>query len=89
MAGELTAFGAVALSTPGSPGALRRYIIDCEHATTDLALYRTAAMDLEVLTQLLDTHHELASKDEDEKCECEPTFRQLEPLRAAAVRGDA
>lgn len=89
MAGELTAFGAVSVPTPAGGGTLRRYVIDCPHATTDLTLIRRPSADLEVLTQLLDSHHALASKDEEDPCTCVPTFRQLEPLSASAKRGDA
>ena len=89
MVGELTAFGAISVPTPAGGGTLRRYIIDCKHATTDLTLIRRPSADLEVLTQLLDTHHAHASQDEAEACECLPTLRQLEPLAASARRGDA
>jgi hypothetical protein len=80
--GRLTAFGAVAIPTGIGGRPLRRYIVDCEHATTELTLQRGDEDDREVLTRLLEQHHTALATSKDGPCECQPTSRQLGILSA-------
>lgn len=73
---DLTAFGAVDVPTPADSGNLRRYIIDCSHATTQVDLSRRREEDHIVLALLLDQHRHAIRETEHEVCVCEPTEQQ-------------
>jgi hypothetical protein len=62
--------------TPDGPG-IRKFILDCYHATTELRLYRDDPRDDVVVLSNLVTRHQQAynqSPDSTEEfCGCEPT----------------
>lgn len=90
MAGELTAFGAV--DVPG-PQRVRKYIVDCRHAYTELDLQdRSPDEDIRILGIQLENHHRAAIQgyrdgNADEPCDCEPSASQLAQLNSQRPRG--
>jgi len=84
MSGGLLHFGATQIPPAATGGvAIRHYILDCEHGTTELDLpEKTGDDDLLVMAQLILDHRHAIFETEAQLCDCRPLGYIPEAARA-------